>query len=221
MDKGQFIPELKIKIPIFPLELVLFPGLPLPLYIFEERYKEMTRFCWDNRQVFGVTLFQKGQPRTIGCTSRIHNILSEKPDGRRNILCMGENRFEILEYFPSKDSYDEALVRILADWDEDSRDLELEKDRGLELLEQFTQLSQRPLDRSLFEQYGARTFSYLMAEICSLPLGEQQEFLEMRSGIGRFQRVSSHMAALNRKLVLNHQLQEFLGSQEDFTQILN
>jgi Lon protease-like protein len=64
-------------LPLFPLDTVLFPGMPLPLHIFEERYKEMVTYCLDKRQPFGVVLIQRGNeahgplptPYAIGCTA--------------------------------------------------------------------------------------------------------------------------------------------------------
>ena len=62
-------------IPLFPLGLVLFPGMPLPLHIFEERYKLMVRECMDEDKEFGVVLFNGKDIRDFGCTAKIEKIL--------------------------------------------------------------------------------------------------------------------------------------------------
>ena len=91
------------KVPLFPLGMVLFPGAPLPLHIFEERYKAMIGNCLERNEPFGVVLIKEGQevgapavPFDIGTTARVirSEILAE---GRMNIVTKGERRFEITE----------------------------------------------------------------------------------------------------------------------------
>jgi Lon protease-like protein len=91
------------KLPLFPLNTVLFPGMPLPLHIFEERYKQMIQLCMDEDELFGVVLIQHGsealgplaQPHTVGCTARIVDV-ETLAEGRMNITTIGEQRFRIL-----------------------------------------------------------------------------------------------------------------------------
>lgn len=93
---------MSFRIPLFPLNTVLFPGQLLPLHIFEHRYRQMVADCLDAQQSFGVVLIRTGlevgsiaTPYSIGTTAKI--IQSETlPDGRLNILCVGESRFNIL-----------------------------------------------------------------------------------------------------------------------------
>lgn len=90
------------ELPIFPLHTVLFPGQPLPLHIFEERYKQLIKDCLELDNSFGVVLIKSGveafgpipEPHAIGCSARIIEIqpLSE---GRMNIITLGENRIRI------------------------------------------------------------------------------------------------------------------------------
>ncbi|MCI0811555.1 MAG: LON peptidase substrate-binding domain-containing protein, partial [Chloroflexi bacterium] len=90
-------------LPLFPLNLVLFPGMDLPLHIFEQRYRDMIGECLDKDAPFGVVLIKEGvevgdpaDPERIGTSTRI--LSSEILDqGRMNILTRGERRFEIEE----------------------------------------------------------------------------------------------------------------------------
>ena len=90
-------------LPLFPLNLVLFPGMDLPLHIFEERYKDMIQECLHNDSPFGVVLIKEGlevggpaEPERIGTSTRI--LRSEVLDqGRLNIMTKGDRRFEIEE----------------------------------------------------------------------------------------------------------------------------
>lgn len=96
---GQDFPEL----PLFPLNVVLFPGMALPLHIFEERYKMMVRDCLERERPFGVVLIREGpevggqaEPFPIGTSARIIRV-EHLEEGRMNILTRGERRFATAE----------------------------------------------------------------------------------------------------------------------------
>jgi len=91
------------EVPLFPLNLVLFPGMQLPLHIFEERYKAMIGTCLERDEPFGVVLIKEGQevgapaePFRIGTTARIVQV-ERLEDGQMNLLTTGERRFELVE----------------------------------------------------------------------------------------------------------------------------
>src|SRR5438094_3163303 len=88
---------MSILLPLFPLDLVLLPGVPLPLHIFEPRYKEMIKECLDQNRAFGIIRSKGEALATIGCTAEIMNVLKTYPDGRMNILAEGKKRFEVLQ----------------------------------------------------------------------------------------------------------------------------
>jgi Lon protease-like protein len=90
-------------LPLFPLEqVVLFPGMLLPLRIFEERYKVMIGACQVTDRLFGVLLIRSGSevgapavPERVGCTARMRRV-DRLPDGRMHIETIGEQRFRLL-----------------------------------------------------------------------------------------------------------------------------
>jgi Lon protease-like protein len=84
-------------LPLFPLEVVLLPGAPLPLHIFEPRYKEMIAECRATNAAFGVVRVLEQGIAEIGCTAEIITITREYPDGRLDLIAQGRERFEILE----------------------------------------------------------------------------------------------------------------------------
>jgi Lon protease-like protein len=106
------------KIPIFPLDTVLFPGAPLSLHIFEPRYKDMIRDCeaTGHNPIFGVVYARREGLAVTGCVARIAHILKRYPDGRLDVLTHGEQRCEILALDESL-SYLQAQVRLLDDDD--------------------------------------------------------------------------------------------------------
>ena len=90
------------KLPLFPLNSVLFPGVPIFLHIFEDRYRKMINHCIDNRQPFGVVMIEEGveaygeaQPVQVGCSAEIVQV-ERMDDGRMNIVAVGQDRFRIL-----------------------------------------------------------------------------------------------------------------------------
>jgi Lon protease-like protein len=103
---------------LFPLNLVLFPGMRLPLHIFEERYKAMIGACIAGEEPFGVLLIKEGQesgepaePVQVGTTARITQV-NRLEDGRMNILTEGERRFELVEIIQTR-PHMVGLVRYL------------------------------------------------------------------------------------------------------------
>jgi Lon protease-like protein len=103
-----------MKIPLFPLEVVLFPEAALPLHIFEERYKEMVSACLAEKTSFGVVCAQRAGLAVVGCTAEIVRILEKYPDGRMDILCQGAKRFEI-ENLDNTRSFLQAEVDFFGD----------------------------------------------------------------------------------------------------------
>jgi hypothetical protein len=83
-------------LPLFPLQVVLFPGGELPLHIFEERYREMIGEVLQDHQEFGVVLASEKGIVGTGCTATVDRVLKEYPDGRLDILTRGRRRFEIV-----------------------------------------------------------------------------------------------------------------------------
>ncbi len=82
-------------LPLFPLPLVLFPRTPLPLHIFEERYKELIGDVLQSKSEFGIVLAgEKGIVNT-GCSATIEKVLERYPDGRMDLVAIGRRRFEI------------------------------------------------------------------------------------------------------------------------------
>ena len=92
-----------IELPLFPLNTVLFPGMPLPLHVFERRYKLMIGRCIAERRPFGVVLIRSGQaegdalvqPHDIGCTAQITNVQTLENE-RMLIMTVGKERFRIV-----------------------------------------------------------------------------------------------------------------------------
>jgi|SRR5579871_3524556 len=83
-------------LPLFPLQVVLFPRTTLPLHIFEERYKDMIGEVLRVKSEFGVVLSGEKGIVNMGCTASVEKILKKYPDGRLDLMTLGRRRFEIM-----------------------------------------------------------------------------------------------------------------------------
>ncbi len=111
----------EIELPIFPLPLVLFPGALQPLHIFEPRYRDLLRDCLAGDQRFGLSLLAPAsgaeampQPGDVGCTARVqsHHPL---PDGRSNLLTVGEHRYVLKELVEHDRTYLVGRLEVFHD----------------------------------------------------------------------------------------------------------
>ncbi len=82
-------------LPLFPLDVVLFPDTPLPLHVFEARYKEMIGECLERKLAFGVVRAKENALAEIGCTAEIVAVTKKYDDGRLDIVAEGRRRFQI------------------------------------------------------------------------------------------------------------------------------
>src|SRR3954451_4119691 len=83
-------------LPLFPLSVVLLPATPLPLHIFEDRYKEMMGDVIPARDEFGIVLVKEEGIVNIGCTATVDRIFRRYPDGRLDLLAVGQLRIKVV-----------------------------------------------------------------------------------------------------------------------------
>jgi Lon protease-like protein len=94
---------MSVEIPLFPLGVVLFPHMPLPLRIFEERYREMMRDCEEQGTTFGIVAIREGVeafggaiPHEVGTLAQLRKV-ERLDDGGYNLLVVGASRFRVME----------------------------------------------------------------------------------------------------------------------------
>ena len=106
------------EMPLFPLNTVLFPGMPLHLHIFEGRYKTMIKLCVDQSTSFGVVLIDRGseafgplaETHDVGCSARIIEVQT-LADERMNIVAIGQERFRTISLDRNKAPYLNGVVQ--------------------------------------------------------------------------------------------------------------
>ncbi|MFL6415237.1 MAG: LON peptidase substrate-binding domain-containing protein [Bryobacteraceae bacterium] len=101
-------------LPLFPLTLVLLPGMPLPLHIFEDRYKEMMADVIPDNREFGIVFAKDEGIVKIGCTATVQKVVRRYEDGSLDLLASGQRRFEIDSLNEDK-SYLQAEVAYFDD----------------------------------------------------------------------------------------------------------
>jgi Lon protease-like protein len=182
-------------LPLFPLDLVLFPHTILPLHIFEERYKEMIKDCLENHWEFGMLAVEGDRVKNIGCTASISRVVERFPDGRLNILVRGERRFEIRDL-----NQDKSYLRGRPEFQDDemteqaSEDVRMRAvmlhDRLLELADISTASLQDEF------KYTDSQLSYRIMAVVPADLSWKQSLLELRSEPERLDQVVSHLEKL-------------------------
>ena len=177
-------------IPLFPLQVALFPGEVLPLHIFEQRYREMIAWCLDQDEPFGVITETDGELAEFGCSARIRKVVRRYDDGRLDIETEGEARLKLIETH-SKESYLTGEVEIVAD--DESAD---EPETGLR--EQATALHMK-----LLETIGGqikpsgytddRNVSFRIAPTSGLDLRGRLNLLELDDESARLKYLVEHL----------------------------
>jgi Lon protease-like protein len=177
-------------LPLFPLELVLLPGTPLPLHIFEPRYKEMIRECISEEAPFGVVrAFDEGIAE-VGCTAEIVTVTKEYPDGRMDLICEGRKRFEVIEVNRDR-SFLQAEVLIVPDDPEAAA--QEERVKAVQLHLEILSLAGAVQDLSAADQ---NQLSFYLAGSLPLDLDFKQKLLAMRSEAQRIQAVAAYLETI-------------------------
>lgn len=134
-------------LPLFPLQLVAFPGNAIPLHIFEERYKKMVGEAEARGLEFGIVLAKEGGIVNGGCTVVVEAVLRRYPDGRFDVVTRGQRRFEIVSLDQEKE-YLRGEVRYFEDEDEPPVRPEL-RQRATEAFERIRQALPESTDAEL------------------------------------------------------------------------
>ena len=173
-------------LPLFPLDLVLLPGVPVPLHIFEPRYKEMITECLEQKKTFGIVRTKEKGFMNIGCTADIINILKKYPDGRMNILAEGQKRFEVLQVNQQR-AFLQAEVFYLDD--EEDRPSTGDLDKAVRLHGEIMQLAGAHAED--VEKSETRQLAYRLAGSLPFDPDFQQALLEMNSEAQRIKAIIS------------------------------
>lgn len=187
------------RIPLFPLDTVLLPGMPIPLHIFETRYKRMIGRCLNERVEFGIVLAQHSSAVAVGCTAEITRKVRDYADGKMDIIVEGRAIFRIIDLLDEKEYY-EAVVDYLPE-DATPQDRQREK----ELIEVFDECHLLLFGHQWpgIEARDPVPLAYRMAARLPLDLKERQKLLEERGEDSRREFLRKYSVELLPKLAQN------------------
>lgn len=198
LDKVRGVREL----PLFPLPLVLFPGVPLPLHIFEPRYRRLLADVSASNKLFGLPFAAEDAPERppighVGCVAEVVEVQS-LPDGRSNILTLGLVRYRLESYVDAGEPY---LVGRVGFFEDEAEDEDLLARRARQVSELFARIARavRILndDRAALPELpesDPERLSFLVAAAMEMDNEIKQELLELRSGAERLARIRRLLA---------------------------
>ena len=161
-------------IALFPLDVVLFPGAPMPLHIFEPRYRELVTECLSEKKVFGMVRTRETALAEVGCTAAIVSVPKQYDDGRFDIVIEGRQRFEIEEL-----NQERSFLRgeVVFFEDEPSQVSKGETETVIQLHQQlFEVLGQRVEFEKKYD-----SLSFQLAHELPVDMDFKQSLLEMKS----------------------------------------
>ena len=176
-------------LPLFPLDVVLLPGIPLPLHIFEPRYKEMIGECLARHQTFGVIRALDQGLAEVGCTAEIVTVVKEYSDGRLDLVSEGRQRFELLGVNQER-SFLQAEVLLIDDPGTPSQD---ESSRAIQLHAELLAMAGAAQDLSPADPSA---LSFYLAGSLPLDLDFKQKLLARRSEPGRLSLLITYLETI-------------------------
>ena len=184
---------------LFPLPVVLFPGMALPLHIFEPRYRQLVADCVEREERFGIARLPEGiaeveiAPGTVGCVAEIVN-RETLPDGRSNILVRGAERFAFVSFVSSPHPYHVCTAAPIEDEFEIGAEVDALADRVRDLFRRVGRAARTLADDpdplpDLPDDAGGLSFA--IASMIDIGLDARQEILASRSPTERLRHLDT------------------------------
>ncbi len=191
-------------IPLFPLNVVLMPGTPMPLHIFEERYKQMVNECLEGESEFGMVLADESGTRGVGCTARIVELVERYEDGRMLILVEGSRRFKLNNVLTGKPYY-VGEIEFFEDGPEG--DVTALAEENVALLERVVEAAtEGSVGIEIEPPY--RNLSFAIAGRVEFDLETRQQILELTSEKERLEKIRDLLTAAAERLENERQARE-------------
>jgi Lon protease-like protein len=175
-------------IPLFPLQVVVFPRTRLPLHIFEDRYKEMVGDAIRDESEFGVVLAKEDGIVNAGCSVTVEKVMEMYSDGRMDILCLGKRRFEIMSLNEEK-SFLQGEVSFFDDEDFSPTPVELRN----EALSHYKDLATLRAGGQSDPDLADTQLSFQLAQVVP-DLDFLSRLLRHRSETGRLQELNRYLS---------------------------
>lgn len=190
---------MKTTIPIFPLNLVVFPGSRYPLHIFEERYKILINKCLDENSGFGIVASFEKRISDVGVYVNITDILKKYENGVYDIVVQGIERFLINETYIDPAGYYIAEIEKYID-DPEKIDSALIDDLQ-KAFKEIVELANYKLEYAFWKNLNsAKLKSYKIAEKAGLSYDQQQELLILKNENKRLKYLLNYFNIIKEKV---------------------
>ena len=186
------------------------PQIPLPLHIFEERYKLMIGECLAEDREFGILYYKATDIQTAGCTAKIMKVIKRYDDGRLDILTQGQRRFLIKEIYDNK-AYLEARISYFDDDELSNSSCQDLADKGIALLKQFTSFLETPAEYDFTAEMDFKSVSFLIAGCEGFSHDEKQSFLEMTSTGERLKKSVESLVKIIERMKITAEIHKIIG----------
>lgn len=197
-----------VELPIFPLPIVLFPGTPQLLHVFEPQYRQLLADCLEGDRTFGIsfTAAEAGgarpAPGEVGCAAIVQGT-RRLPDGRSNVLAMGGERYVLRDYVDRDRPYLTAVVETFDDFDEDAPGLDELAGRVrngfLKFVLGMHTLADQTVEHPELSR-DAKALSFQVAAGIDVDTQVKHGFLQLRSTKTRLEQLDRLLAHLNQEV---------------------
>jgi len=183
MSSGE--PDIRLNYPLFPLAVVMLPGAELPLYIFEDRYKDLVHRSLKKKSEFGIIYADGTSMRGVGCGARVVNVLRKYPDSRMEIVVQGTERFIVQSTVTHPSGYLEASITPFLD-----RKEPVDDETRTDVIGMYNEIVREVFGGSLDEiklNHSDHHISFRIAQKVGLSHNDRQKLLESSSERERLQ----------------------------------
>jgi Lon protease-like protein len=207
---------MKSFLPVFPLHLVLYPGEPLNLHIFEPRYQQMIRECVAEDKPFGIPAARESQPLELGTTARIVEVVKTYDNGSMDIRTQGETVFEVLTTVPDipEKLYSGAIVNY------PKNDISLGDSRVANLIfAEVKRLYSLMQVEDKLPQSKDRFNAYDIAHLVGLSYDQEYELLRIMSETQRMEFLRRHLKEIAPLLAQLEEMKERVKRNGHFREL--
>ncbi|OZC02147.1 LON peptidase substrate-binding domain-containing protein [Rubricoccus marinus] len=184
------------RLPLFPLGLVLLPGEPVPLHIFEPRYREMVALCLKEDRPFGILYASESGMSQVGTTAWIRRVVTRYEDGRLDIVVVGEARFRLAAIHRDQ-SFLSADVIPIEDDAASPEDAAI-RQRVITQHMKLVEMAGEEVRPGLYDP--PPEVSFIVGRHAGLELPDKQSFLETQSEGGRLSLLADHFSGIIKRV---------------------
>ncbi|WP_430967597.1 LON peptidase substrate-binding domain-containing protein [Spongiimicrobium sp. 2-473A-2-J] len=176
-----------MKIPLFPLQSVFFPGERIPLHIFEERYKQLIHDCREEAIAFGIPVYIEGT-LAYGTEMKLEEIMNTYDNGEMDVICTAKRVFKVLTFDNQMGEklYAGGIVEFLDNEDDGTN---AQRETVLSLIEELYALMNVPFSAVSFPTFN----SYTLVHKIGLSIVQEHELLQMTHESERLSYLRAHL----------------------------